>query len=192
MENFVGKKVKISWFACTSKGARILSLNHLTSKDTQLLFYLLYKIDQNNRVRFTNYKTISNELTYFVEQGLIEEIEELDKNKNKNKNKPFKTEYPEYANKDIQDLKIAKKVEESSFSLSSVKKSMKNLRDLNILTKDVDYAKTLFINPEYFYAGDYTTNKDKQDYYDNCKKLYKNNKDNKDNNDNNDNKQEEE
>ena len=182
MENFVGKKVKISWFACTSKGARILSLNHLTSKDTQLLFYLLYKIDQNNRVRFTNYKTISNELTYFSEEGLIEELD---------KNIQFKTDYPEYANKDIQDLKIAKNVKESSFSLSSVKKSMKTLRDLNILTKDIIYSKTLFINPEYFYAGDYTTNKKKIEYYYDCKNQYKNNNNNNDNNDNNDNEQEE-
>ena len=178
MENFIGKKLNISWFACTKKGARILSLQRLSATDSQLLFYLLNKIDQNNRVRFKNYQNLSQKLTYYFEQGLIDELDEKNTNKEE-----FKTQYEEFANKDVQDLKIANKVESNSFSLSSVKKSMKKLKDLDILTRDIEYAKTLFINPTYFYAGDFTTNSDKQEYYNKCKikncKIKKQNEENK-------------
>ena len=174
MENFIGKKLKISWFACTKKGARILSLQRLSATDSQLLFYLLNNIDQNNRVRFIDYKTISKKLTYYFEQGLIDELDKENTNE-----KEFKTDYVEFANKDVQELKIAKEIEESYVSLSSVKKSMKKLRDLNIITRDINYSKTLFINPTYFYAGDFTTNKDKLEYYNTCKIKNQNKKNNK-------------
>lgn len=60
----------------------------------------------------------------------------------------------------------------TDLSVSSVKKSMMNLRNEDLITKDVNFVKTIFINPNYIYAGDYTTLSDKIKYYDEIKEDY--------------------
>lgn len=60
----------------------------------------------------------------------------------------------------------------TELSVSSVKKSMMNLRNEDLITKDVNFTKTIFINPNYIYAGDYTTLSDKKKYYDEIKEDY--------------------
>lgn len=70
-----------------------------------------------------------------------------------------------YSNyKDIADL--------TELSVSSIKKSMMNLRNEDLITKDSNFKKTIFINPNYIYAGDYTTIADKIKYYNEIKEIY--------------------
>ena len=126
MKIFNGVKTKnlqkISWFAVTNEASQKLIKCNLSNSDVRVLFYFLSNINQNNSVKYSNYKEIADK---------------------------------------------------TDLSVSSVKKSMMNLRNEDLLTKDVNFSKTIFINPNFIYAGDYTTISDKITYYDEIKKSYK-------------------
>ena len=66
--------------------------------------------------------------------------------------------------------KIAKSLTASE---SAIKKAMMTLRNYEIITKDKNYSKTIFINPKFFYAGGPDLNESKQAYYENCQAEYK-------------------
>lgn len=67
--------------------------------------------------------------------------------------------------------KIAKSLTASE---SAIKKAMMTLRNYEIITKDTNYSKTIFINPKFFYAGGPDLNESKQAYYEKCQVEYKN------------------
>jgi putative rolling circle replication protein len=58
-------------------------------------------------------------------------------------------------------------------SQSAIKKAMMTLRNYEIITKDTNYSKTIFINPQFFYAGGPDLNESKQAYYEKCQAEYK-------------------
>lgn len=66
--------------------------------------------------------------------------------------------------------KIAKSLTASE---SAIKKAMMTLRNYEIITKDKNYSKTIFINPKFFYAGGPDLNESKQAYYEKCQAEYK-------------------
>ena len=66
--------------------------------------------------------------------------------------------------------KIAKSLTASE---SAIKKAMMTLRNYEIITKDTNYSKTIFINPKFFYAGGPDLNESKQTYYEKCQAEYK-------------------
>ena len=116
MDEF-GEIKKIKWYATTTEGAKTLSTAEIKSSDVRLLFYLLSKIDENNRVKLNKYKQIE---------------------------------------------------EEVFLSVPTIKKSMMNLKKEKIIVKDVNHLQTIFINPRFFYAGNYKSIDKKQDYFNNC------------------------
>lgn len=63
--------------------------------------------------------------------------------------------------------------EEINLSIASIKKSMKKLKEENLIVKDLEEKKTIFINPEFFYAGDYKIIEDKKEYFNACKNKNK-------------------
>ncbi|QCQ04793.1 hypothetical protein FAX13_09270 [Ligilactobacillus animalis] len=63
------RKLNISWFATTKVGMEELAKNidfKLTSSDFRLLFYLLSKIDEDNRATIPTQKIISDEINISV------------------------------------------------------------------------------------------------------------------------------
>ena len=48
------------------------------------------------------------------------------------------------------------------------------LRNYELITKDTNYSKTIFINPKFFYAGGRDLNESKQAYFEDCQTQYKN------------------
>lgn len=132
MKNFSRYKLNINWFACTIAATELLSSIALNATESQLLFYLLNKIDHNNRVKYENYNQIAEYL---------------------------------------------------HVSHSSVKKAMMTLRDNNIITKDSNNPKTIFINPDLFHTSgrDSVNLEEKKDYYLKCQQEYKNKQSNRKN-----------
>lgn len=118
---FKSKMKNLKWFASTIEGAELLSKERLNNSDIKVLFYLLSKIDEDNRI---------NDITY----------------------------------SDIADNINLKE--------SSVKKSMKALRDISIIAKDHTRPKTIMINPTFFYAGNHTTNTAKYNHFNYCQSVY--------------------
>ena len=66
--------------------------------------------------------------------------------------------------------KIAKSL---NVSQSAIKKAMMMLRNYELITKDTNYSKTIFINPKFFYAGGRDLNESKQAYFEDCQAKYK-------------------
>ena len=51
-----------------------------------------------------------------------------------------------------------------------------NLKANEIIAKDIDEVKTLFINPKFFYAGNHKQIEEKQSFFNKCHKEYLDNK----------------
>lgn len=81
----------------------------------------------------------------------------------------------EYNQVSIKTYKLIAK--ELNTSEATIKKAMINLKKNKLIIKDTDESKTLFVNPTFFYAGNYKDIEAKQTYFDECfnKKIKKTN-----------------
>jgi len=111
----------MSWYATTFEGSEKISKMKLSKNDARLLFYILSKIDIDNRIHIPTYKELAKEL----------------------------------------NMKEA-----------TVKKAFMTLRNNDILAKDIEQKKTVFINPDLFYAGYSSANDKKKSYFNKCKQEY--------------------
>ena len=65
---------------------------------------------------------------------------------------------------------------EIGMTKTTIKKSIMNLKANEIIAKDIDEVKTLFINPTFFYAGNHKQLEEKQEFFDKCHAEYLENK----------------
>lgn len=72
----------------------------------------------------------------------------------------------EYNQVSIKTYKLIAK--ELNTSEATIKKAMINLKKNKLIIKDIDESKTLFVNPTFFYAGNYKDIEAKQIYFDEC------------------------
>lgn len=107
--------LNISWYATTITGATDITKMILSGNEFRVLFYLLSKVDVNNRVKLPKYQDIANDL---------------------------------------------------GTSLPTIKKAMMNLRINKLIVKDTNFSKTIFLNPTFFYTGNYRAIDEKQEYFD--------------------------
>ena len=70
----------------------------------------------------------------------------------------------EYNQINIKKYKLIAK--ELNTSEATIKKAMINLKKNKLIIKDIAETKTLFVNPTFFYAGNYKDIEAKQNYFD--------------------------
>lgn len=132
MTTFRAGVKNMSWYATTFEGAKKISKMNISKNEALLLFYLLSKIDLDNRVNIPPYKELAKELG-----------------------------------------------EKSGVSVATIKKAFMTLRKNDILVKDIEHKKTVFINPDFFYAGYSSANDEKMAYFNKCKRTLLKNKEKK-------------